>query len=62
MFCSEHPQFGPVRGVRRPVRYDGNREIDTRPPPALGEHTDEVLEELGLSVDEIAALRNKGIA
>jgi crotonobetainyl-CoA:carnitine CoA-transferase CaiB-like acyl-CoA transferase len=62
LFSSEHPRFGPVRGVRRPVRYDGDREIDARPPPALGEHTDEVLEELGLSVDEIAALRNKGIA
>lgn len=33
-----------------------------RPPPLLGQHNDEVLAELGLSRDEIAALRTKGVA
>lgn len=32
-----------------------------RPPPLLGEHSDEVLLEAGLSTDEIAALQAKGI-
>lgn len=58
----EHPRFGPIRTVRRPVRYDGNREIATRPPPALGEHTEEVLMELGLSREAIASLNQKGVA
>jgi len=35
---------------------------DTRPPPALGEHTDQVLGALaGLSEKEIAALREKKV-
>ncbi|HQN50173.1 MAG TPA: CoA transferase, partial [Phenylobacterium sp.] len=31
------------------------------PGPALGEHTDQVLGELGLSADKIADLRARGI-
>jgi len=35
---------------------------DTRPPPALGEHTDQVLRDIaGLGAAEIAALRGKKI-
>ena len=33
----------------------------TRPPPALGEHTDEVLVGLGLDAQRIAALRQGGV-
>jgi formyl-CoA transferase len=31
-----------------------------RPPPALGEHTDEVLAELGFTAAEIAQMRAEG--
>jgi crotonobetainyl-CoA:carnitine CoA-transferase CaiB-like acyl-CoA transferase len=30
-------------------------------PPLLGEHTEEVLAELGLSEEEITTLRNKAV-
>ena len=44
----ERDEFPPVRVVRRPVRYDGSRaDQPMRPAPLLGEHTDEVLRELG---------------
>ena len=37
----------------------GGARMD-RPPPRMGEHTDEILGELGYSAAEIAALRDKG--
>jgi crotonobetainyl-CoA:carnitine CoA-transferase CaiB-like acyl-CoA transferase len=36
-------------------------ELEKRRPPTVGEHTDEVLGELGYSVSDIAALREKGV-
>ena len=41
-----HPTEGPLTLVRRPVLIDGTRDIASRPPPTLGEHTAEVLAEL----------------
>lgn len=45
-FSGELPN-GPIRTVATPVRFDGAVFQPRRPVPALGEHTDEVLAELG---------------
>ena len=58
---TEHPKYGKVKGPHRPVRVNGSRDIDFTPPPALGEHTDEVLKEAGYSSGDIDALRASGI-
>jgi formyl-CoA transferase len=53
--------FGPVATVGSPVRINGERADAELPPPALGEHTDEVLLELGLAPEELRRLRAAGM-
>jgi crotonobetainyl-CoA:carnitine CoA-transferase CaiB-like acyl-CoA transferase len=48
------------RLVRSPLLVDGGHLPIRRPPPRLGEHTDEVLTALGLDASGIAALRSRG--
>ena len=43
---AEHPVMGLFRTVRSPVSFDGQRALDVRPPPTLGEHNDEIRAEL----------------
>ncbi|MGA9747094.1 MAG: CoA transferase [Nocardioides sp.] len=51
---------GPVTLVGLPTHVDGAPVAPASPPPALGEHTDEVLGGLGFSTDEITRLREEG--
>lgn len=55
------PQTGqPVPLSPAPVRLSQSEKRPLRPAPKLGEHTDEVLGELGFSEHEIAAFREAG--
>jgi crotonobetainyl-CoA:carnitine CoA-transferase CaiB-like acyl-CoA transferase len=56
----EHPVVGLVRQARPAERMDGTPSEISRPAPTLGQHTDEVLAELGLSATEIDELRASG--
>ena len=69
----EHPQLeararwrsvdspvGPIRAVMPPFNIDGV-EIPMRPIPAVGEHTDAILGELGFSAGTVAEWRRAGI-
>ncbi len=55
-----HPLAEQVRLVASPMKFSATPVQYRRPPPLLGEHTDEVLAEAGLSAEEVAALRAVG--
>ena len=50
-----------IASVASPLRLSATPPVLHRPPPALGEHTDEVLAGLGLDAAAIAALRQAGV-
>lgn len=58
----DHPRAGTVKVLRHPVRYGAGEPTVRTPPPALGEHTGEVLAELGYTPEEIAAMKESGVA
>jgi succinate---hydroxymethylglutarate CoA-transferase len=58
----EHPTIGDLKLVGPPYKLSGTPASVRRPPPTLGEHTDEILrDELGLDTAVIAALRREGV-
>ncbi|MCZ6615479.1 MAG: CoA transferase [Chloroflexi bacterium] len=59
---TEHPVAGRVSTIANPVRLSAAApDPQPRPAPLLGEHTDEVLGELGYSADEVDSLRGEGV-
>ena len=52
----EHPVEGMVRSIGFPVKLSGTPQRVRRPPPLLGQHTDEILAELGLTDEDRRAL------
>ncbi len=47
-----------IRGVASPLRLSATPPVLRYAPPALGQHTDEVLKELGMPASQIAELRS----
>ena len=57
---ADHPVVGRTRIPRHPILFGGTPAELTGASPALGEHTDEVLKELGLG-DQVADLRARNV-
>lgn len=57
----EHPDYGKIKSINQPIKFS---ETPTKPiiaPSLMGEHTMEVLKEVGYSDDEIQLLKSKNI-
>ena len=57
---SAHPSEGGLRLLGEPTRWSKTQPGSHRPVPRLGEHTQDVLREAGLSAQDIAALSGGG--
>jgi formyl-CoA transferase/CoA:oxalate CoA-transferase len=54
----EHKTLGRIPIVNRPIKYGGDKQPAPSAPPAMGEHTDDILSDvLGLSPERIEQLR-----
>jgi len=59
---TEHETLGKIPIVNRAIKFRGDRQPVPTAPPVLGQHTDDILQGiLGMSGDEVSALRASGV-
>ncbi len=56
-----HPTVGATRVIGAPIKLSENAATVRTPPPVLGQHTDEVLQEIGYDGAAIASLRARKV-
>ena len=56
----DHPEVGPVKVMGMPARLSGSK-VPLVPAPLLGQHTREVLSDLGFDEAEVDALHEQGV-
>jgi crotonobetainyl-CoA:carnitine CoA-transferase CaiB-like acyl-CoA transferase len=57
----DHPSLGPLRLPGYPAHFSGSWAGIRSKAPAIGEHTEEVLRDVGMNGEEIRTLRTKGV-
>lgn len=61
IFPIDDPQLNQSYVIDHPVKVDSIAKAEPRRAPELGEHTEEILDELGYSLDDVKMLRNNGV-
>jgi formyl-CoA transferase len=57
----EHPKTGSYRGLRKPLKFSATPGPEPFAAPTLGQHTDEILQSAGYTIEDIAGLRRLGV-
>jgi formyl-CoA transferase/CoA:oxalate CoA-transferase len=57
----EHPAAGKLKTLGSPIKLSAQPASIRRPPPALGQHTDEILADAGYTAAEVTRLREAGV-
>jgi crotonobetainyl-CoA:carnitine CoA-transferase CaiB-like acyl-CoA transferase len=57
----QHPTEGELRFTRVPTEWSESKPENQRPAPELGQHTVEILVDMGYSASEIKALQSRGV-
>ena len=57
----EHPALGVLRQAGIPIHFERTPGTIRTAPPLLGEHTDEILAQLGYDPAQVARLRERGV-
>lgn len=57
----DHPVAGKFKAIGTPIEFSATPPTIRRTPPALGEHNDEILRELGFGEKDIERFKNAGI-
>ena len=58
---TEHPTIGRMRVPRQGATFSDEKKVSPSPAPAYGEHTEEILSELGFGSKEISSFRNSNV-
>ncbi len=62
VYTADHPRVGPMTLPTAPMKFSESRYQAADHSPGYGEHTAQVLADLGFTTDEIQALHQQGIA
>ena len=61
LVSAPHPRVADYRSLGLPILWNDHRPEVRRVPPRLGEHSADVLTWLGYTLDDVRALRTKGV-
>jgi crotonobetainyl-CoA:carnitine CoA-transferase CaiB-like acyl-CoA transferase len=56
----DHPEYGRIKTLNNPIKLSKTKAEITMPGPKIGEHTDEILKDLGYAENEIQAMKTSG--